>query len=290
MEVNGQQIMLLYDGKIPGSKELADREISESRPGGSLSISKVSIPSLSIFLPEKGKANGTSIVICPGGGYQHVAFKHEGTDIAKLLNQWGITAFVLKYRLPDDSTMVNKSIGPLQDLQMAFRFVREHVNDYKIDVNKVGVMGFSAGGHLASSGGTHFKSSILPFKDSVNLRPDFMVLVYPVISFTDSIGHIGSRNSLIGKNPSSNDIKKFSNEMQVTEQTPPTFLVHAGDDKTVPVQNSIIFYEALHKFNILASLNIYQKGGHGFGLNNHTTDDQWTERLKFWLKENKWIR
>jgi acetyl esterase/lipase len=232
---------------------------------------------------------GTAIIICPGGGYGILAASHEGSDVAKLFTQWGITAFVLKYRLPDDSIMIDKTIGPLQDAQRAIQLVRENAAKWNIDPNKIGIMGFSAGGHLAATASTHFNKAVIDNPGNISLRPDFSILAYPVISFTDSLAHIGSRNNLIGKNPSREKIKEFSNELQVTAQTPPAFLVHASDDNGVKPANSISYYEALLKNNVSAELHLYQKGGHGFGLNNKTTNDKWTERLKNWLQSNKYL-
>ena len=284
------QIIPLYHGKIPGSKIIANRESSEIIEDGVLILHKISVPTIEIFLPEDGTSNGTAVIICPGGGYSISAYKHEGTDVAKLFNEWGITAFVLKYRIPDDSSMENKSTGPLQDVQEAIKYIRDHAEKYKISVSKIGVMGFSAGGHLAASSGTHFNKSILNYPSSIDLRPDFLILVYPVISFTNSFGHIGSRDNLLGKNPPPSEVDYYSNELQVSDATPPSFLVHAGDDSAVPVKNSIAFYEALQRHKIQSSLNVYQGGGHGFGLNNPTTADRWSDRLRFWLRENKWIK
>jgi acetyl esterase/lipase len=161
---------------------------------------------------------------------------------------------------------------------------------YNINPGKVGVMGFSAGGHLAATAATHFTKPVIESNPPVNLRPDFLVLVYPVVSFTDSIGHSWSRQQLIGENPSPEKIIEYSNELQVTAQTPISFLVHAGDDDGVKPANSISFYEALLKNGVSASLNIYPKGGHGFGMDNKTTSDAWILRLKYWLKDNKFIK
>jgi acetyl esterase/lipase len=208
---------------------------------------------------------------------------YEGWDVAKKLNEWGIAAFVLKYRMPDDNTMVNKEIGPLQDAQRAIQLVRERAAEWNINPQKIGIMGFSAGGHLASTAGTHFEKAVIENKKNISLRPDFMILLYPVISLSDSLGHIGSRDNLLGKKPAAEKIKEYSNELQVQANTPPAFLVHAGDDNAVNVKNSIAFYEAEQSNKLPAELHIYPHGGHGFGMNNKTTKDQWTDRLKNWL-------
>ncbi|HXB06383.1 MAG TPA: alpha/beta hydrolase [Puia sp.] len=286
-----QQVLPLYGNQtIPNSKTVADRESVDSS-GNPLrySFSLVSHPTLTVYLPPAGKANGTAVVICPGGGYLHLAWTHEGTDVARMLNEMGITAFLLKYRLPNDETMVDKTVGPLQDAQQAIQLVRQRAGDWGVNPAKVGIMGFSAGGHLASTAGTHFYTSYIDNPGHNSLRPDFMILLYPVISFSDSIGHRGSRDNLVGLHPDPSVVREYSNELQVTAQTPPTFLVHAGDDKTVPVANSLHFYEALQHNGVSAEMHIYPKGGHGFGLNNPTTPDRWTERLKNWLTAGGWI-
>ena len=277
-----QELPLYGTGPIPNSKQAPDQEMKDpgSRPGY-YTLSKVSRPTLTVFLPEKG--NGMAVVVCPGGGYTHLAMAHEGMEIARLLNTMGVAAFVLKYRLPSDETMTDKTIGPLQDAQRAIQLVRQRAKEWGVDTGKIGIMGFSAGGHLASTAGTHFNRTTIPNPDHISLRPDFMILLYPVISFSDSTGHRGSRNALIGTNPPPSLIREYSNELQVTPQTPPTFLVHAEDDRTVPVANSIHFYESLLHNDVPAELHVYPKGGHGFGLHNSTTNDQWSERMQNWL-------
>ncbi|HTI11842.1 MAG TPA: alpha/beta hydrolase [Puia sp.] len=286
-----QQVMPLYDSAIPNSKPATDREkVDSGRRPGYYSLSFVSRPTLAVFLPPKDKATGTGIVICPGGGYAHLAMAHEGIEVAKKLNEMGIAAFVLKYRLPSDETMVDKEIGPLQDAQRAIQLVRQHSGDWGIKSDRLGIMGFSAGGHLASTAGTQFNRVVIDNKDNANLRPDFMVLLYPVISFSDSIGHRGSRDNLIGQHPSPEKIKEYSGEWQVTARTPPTFLVHAGDDQVVPVANSLHFYEALLHHDIPTEMHIYPHGGHGFGMNNSATKDQWMNSLKNWLDVNGWLK
>jgi acetyl esterase/lipase len=279
-----QTVIPLYKESIPNSKPTQNEESSTYEGENKiLIVHNVSRPSITVFLPPKEKAIGTAVIICPGGGYSILAASHEGYDVAKKFNEWGVTAFVLKYRIPDDKTMLNKEIGPLQDAQRAIQMIRERAKEWNINSNKIGIMGFSAGGHLASTVGTHFDKTLIENKNNTSLRPDFMILIYPVISFSDSIGHIGSRDNLLGKNPSPEKIKEYSNELQVTKTTPPAFLVHAGDDDAVKVHNSIYFYEAEQKNKIPAELHIYPKGGHGFGMNNPTTKDLWMERLRNWL-------
>lgn len=283
-----QQEIPLYDGAIPNSKPAPDRETTDPKNHWSLSL--VSRPTLKIFLPEKNRANGAATVVCPGGSYIHLAMGHEGVEIADSLNAIGIAAFVLKYRLPGDETMIDKTIGPLQDAQRAIQLVRKNAQEWGVDPNRVGIMGFSAGGHLASTAGTHFAKARIDNPDNISLRPDFMILLYPVISFSDSITHHGSRDHLIGPNPSPDKIMEYSNERQVRPNTPPAFLVHAGDDQTVKVANSIHFYEALQQNNVPSEMHIYPHGGHGFGLHNKTTSDSWFDRLKTWLNDNGWLK
>jgi acetyl esterase/lipase len=290
--VQAQQELPLYGGQpIPNARPGADVESVDTSSGQPVrySFSKVSHPTLTVFLPMAGKGNGTAVVVCPGGGYTHLAMTHEGTDVAKWLNSLGITAFLLKYRLPSDETMVDKTIGPLQDAQRAIQLVRERAAEWSLDAGKVGILGFSAGGHLASTAGTHFLQTTIDNPAQVSLRPDFMVLLYPVISFSDSIGHTGSRESLIGKHPDPALVLAYSNERQVTAQTPPTFIIHAEDDKTVPVLNSLNFYEALVRHGVRSELHVYPRGGHGWGLWNPLSRDQWPDRLKEWMEVNGWL-
>ena len=279
-----QQTINLYDGAIPNSKSYSTKELWEPQSNGDTIVHFTSQPTLTVFLPDKSIANGTAVIICPGGGYWITSIVKEGFAVAKEFNKWGVTAFVLKYRVPEDSAMANKKIVPLQDAQRAIQLVRMHAKEWNVDVNKVGIMGFSAGGHLASTAATHFNHSYIENANNISLRPDFSIFIYPVISFQDSIGHIGSRDRLIGKNPPKPLLDSFSNELQVTQQTPPTFLVHATDDDVVPVMNSIVFYEALLKNKVSAEMEIYKGGGHGFGMNNPTTKDLWMERCKNWME------
>jgi len=224
------------------------------------------------------------VIICPGGAYTILAFDKEGTRVAEEMNKWGVTAFVLKYRLPDDTTNIDKSMAPLQDAQQAIRLLRTNAVAWGLDKNKIGIMGFSAGGHLAATAATHFNfKADTGNSDTTSVRPDFAILIYPVISFDSAITHGGSRNNLIGARPSAEKIAYFSNELQVTSKTPPSFLVHAGDDGAVPVENSIRYYQACIKNKVPAEMHLYPKGGHGFGMLNKTTDDNWLERLRNWM-------
>lgn len=283
-KLKAQEIPLYHT--VPNTKPNSVKEKSEMGKDGILRISKVTVPTLTVFKPVNPSSKKTAVIICPGGGYSILASGHEGTDVAKVFNEMGVTAFVLKYRLPDDSTMQNKEIGPLQDAQRAMQLVRERAAEWNIDPTHIGIMGFSAGGHLASTASTHFNKAVIDNPNNTSLRPDFSMLIYPVISFTDELGHTGSRDNLLGKNASKEKIKEYSNEQQVTTQTPPAFLVHANDDGGVNPMNSTRYYEALLTNKVPAELHIYEKGGHGFGLNNKTTNDKWMERAKNWLISN----
>ena len=255
---------------------------------GILRISEVTVPTLTVYPAEKGKANGTAVIICPGGGYWILAASHEGSDVAKEFNKMGVTAFVLKYRIPNEKAQVDRTIAPLQDAQQAIRMVRNDAIKYGVNPNRIGIMGFSAGGHLAATASTHFTKPVGDNADNTNVRPDFSILVYPVISFKE-FGHKGSGDQLIGKTPSPEMIEFYSNETQVTKETPPVFLVHAGDDNAVPVKNSLTYYEACQKNGVSASMVIYPKGGHGFGMNNSSTKEKWMNNVQNWMESMGWL-
>ena len=224
------------------------------------------------YIVPKEKSSGAAVLICPGGGYGGLSTIKEGKEYAEYLNELGISAFVLYYRMPNGHWNI-----PLADAQTAMEKIRKRAKEWNLDKNKIGVSGFSAGGHLASTLGTHF---------TPKNRPDFMILIYPVITMK-TLTHGGSRNSLLGKNPPEELIENFSNETQVKNNTPPTFLVHSKDDKTVPIENSQLFYEALKEKNIPAELHVFEKGGHGYGLRKTGHDSEvWPEYLKKWLETN----
>ncbi|QDW22344.1 alpha/beta hydrolase [Flavobacterium sp. KBS0721] len=273
--------------KIPDEIKAPDYKENESiKDGKVLSTSLVSVPTLSIFLPKKIKPNQAAVIIFPGGGYQHLAIDKEGTKVAEWFNSLGIAAIVVKYRLPSDKIMKNKNIGPLQDAQEAVRYVRQNASKYNVDANKIGILGFSAGGHLASTLATHYDDKIYESSFKVSARPDFSLLIYPVISMQNDITHKGSQISLLGENPSQELRDSFSNEKRINAQTPPTFLVHATDDTTVLPENSINFYLALKNNGVPAELHIYEKGGHGFGLGVKDTSKFWTRDCEEWLKNH----
>lgn len=268
------KINLWPEGKIPLRINNTIQE--ESISTDIIRIGKVQIPQIEVYLPNKKSATGQGVIICPGGGYSILAYDWEGTDVAKLLNANGIAAFVLKYRLPDSLSSTAPNQVPLIDAKQAMRLVREKASEWNILPNKIGIMGFSAGGHLAATLSTHFE------KDT---RPDFSILIYPVISMDKNITHMGSRTNLIGKNPTDAMIKLYSNELHVTGKTPPSFLIHATDDDGVPVENSLLYYQALKKNKVPAEMHIYPFGGHGFGLaNGNKSLDSWPTLMINWLK------
>jgi acetyl esterase/lipase len=284
-----QESFPLYPDNIPNRKVTPNEEVSQQK-NGNISLSKISIPSIYHFPAAEKVSTGTAVIIFPGGGYGTNSLSHEGFDIAKKLNEIGVTAFVIKYRLPSDAIMETKEIGPLQDAQQAIKLVREKSTSYRIDPERIGIMGFSAGGHLASTLGTHYKEAHITNEKNTSLRPSFMILLYPVISFQNEICHKGSRENLLGKEPTAEKIQLYSNELQIATDTPPAFLVHASDDDVVVPANSIRFYEKLLEHRVSAELHIYQQGGHGFGLSNKTTRDEWFERCKNWMQANQWLK
>ena len=284
---NAQQVIPLYSGKIPNSKISINEEQITANALVDTVTRNVSIPTLNIFLPLKNLSKGSAVIICPGGGYGGLLTKREGTDVARAFAKLGVAAFVLKYRLPDDRIMEDKSIGPLQDALQALKMVRQNAGKWSIDTSKIGIMGFSAGGHLASSAGTHFDARIIENSENIDLRPDFMVLVNPVISFSNEIGHIGSRNNLLGKSPSPEKITFFSNELHVNQSSPQTFLVHTADDTVVSPENSFRFYHALRKNKVNSELHIYSEGEHGFL--KKPVFEEWFGRTVNWMKDRSFI-
>lgn len=244
-------------------------------------ITNVQQPTMEVYLPTKGNANGQAVVIFPGGGYYGLAYDWEGTDIAKSLNSKGVAGIVVKYRLPISKSIVEtKEVVPLQDAQRAIRLVRSRAEEWNISEGKIGIMGFSAGGHLASTLGTHYDDKVYEKQDGaddLSARPDFMALIYPVISMDNKTTHSGSKGALLGEDPSDDLANRFSANKNVTKDTPPTFLLHAQDDDVVPVENSILMFSALKDQGIPVTMHIYPKGGHGFSL---ALEDQ---RLKNWI-------
>lgn len=282
-----QDFLPLYPAGIPNSKPVANKQTAERGADGKERISNVTVPTYRFYPAPASNTTQACVVICPGGGYRILASSHEGYDIAAKFNEMGVSALVLYYRLPADSTQVEKKYAPLQDAQSAIALVRKNAVLWNIDSNKVGIMGFSAGGHLAATASTHFDKDYTGIHPSVNLRPDFSILLYPVISMR-SFGHGGSTQNLLGKNPTEEELVLFSNEEQVNAQTPKAFIVHASDDNAVPLKNSLLYAEKLTANKVAVDLHVYAKGGHGFGLNNKTTSgDLWFDRLITWMKANQ---
>jgi acetyl esterase/lipase len=274
LEAAPQKVELLWPDGAPGALGSTD----EDRP------------SLTIYLADPAKAAGAGVVVCPGGGYGALAMDHEGRQIADWLNGLGFAAFVLRYRLgPRYHHPVEMGDG-----QRAVRFVRFHAKDYRIADDRVGIWGFSAGGHLASTVGTHFdagKPDATDPVDRVSCRPDFMVLAYPVISFTTPYVHAGSMHNLLGDNPDPELVRNLSNELQVTPQTPPTFLFHTDSDDGVPSENSVLFYLALRKNHVPAEMHIFERGPHGVGLaQKDPALSLWPTLLANWFRTRGLLR
>lgn len=266
--MNAQEVVKLWEGNPPTNNELTGSEVIQNNR-----VSNVSDPEIYIYKPDLSIDRNMAVVICPGGGYSILAIDHEGHQFAKWLQAQGITGVVLKYRLPNQHKTV-----PLEDLQQAIKYTRKNLsrNDSPI---KVGVAGFSAGGHLASTGSTHFNEQ--------DTRPDFSILFYPVITMGEYT-HQGSKNNLLGENPSANDVMFYSNETQITELTPPTILLLSDDDKAVPPMNSIMYYEKLKQNNIPATMYIFPEGGHGWGMNtSFKYNTEMLQLLKHWLQDLK---
>lgn len=251
--------------------------------------SNIHHPSLTVYPAPADKANGTAVIVCPGGGYVRLAMDKEGVEYAQWLNARGITAFVLKYRMVEYGQP-----APLQDALRAIRLIRSRASEFGVKPDRIGIMGSSAGGHLSSSAATLFDApdgktgAVL---DSVSARPDFAILCYPVITMTEPNTHAGSKKALLGENPSPELVARWSTENQVTKDTPPTFLFHTTEDKAVPVENSLAFYAALKRNGVPAELHVFEKGGHGVGMRsgNGPTSD-WPERLEAWLRLHGWIQ
>lgn len=251
---------------------------------GALDTAAHDKPSVFVYKAPAASATGAAVLVCPGGGYSHLAMDHEGHDVAHWLNSLGITAFVLKYRLGSNGY---KHPTMLNDAKRAMRMIRHDAEAYAIDPESIGVMGFSAGGHLASTLGTHYDDGIQDTAyalDATSSRPNFMILIYPVILLNAPYTHRGSRQQLLGNNPPQALVDSLSNDSQVTSMTPPTFLVHSSDDTVVPPQNSIDFYLQLHKHNVPAEMHIFEYGGHGYGMApKDKLLHSWTDLCQAWL-------
>ncbi len=285
------KVIQLWPKGVPNSKyNPSYNAVIDSSQGWTFE-KNISIPTIDFYPAPVGKSTGTAVIICPGGGYSVEAIKHEGSQVAQWLNSIGVTAFVLKYRLPDTAIEVNKTIAPLQDAQRAIRIVRSNAVKWNINPYAIGIMGFSAGGHLASTLSTHYNQKVYDESDTISARPDFSLLIYPVISMDSAITHMGSRINLLGRHPSPALVKLYSNELQVNKNTPPAFLAQSIDDNVVPVRNSIDYALALKKYNIPCELHLYEKGGHGYGLGRTTdTESSWPEACVRWLKMHGLIK
>ena len=279
MSKSTAQYLPLYD-QIPNYIDAANEENVTN--DGIIRIAKVSIPAYQYFRVAKDYIKRPCVIICPGGGYGILAASHEGTDVAAFFNSIGVNAIVLKYRIPSSKNQLDKTIAPLQDAQQAMYLARKNAADWGIDDHKIGIMGFSAGGHLASTAATHFDDLKITYPENISCRPDFQILIYPVISF-GSFGHSGSRDNLIGPIISEDQVHYFSNEEHVTKNTPPAFLVHAKDDGAVPVANSIQFYNQLMQHQVPAEIYLFDKGGHGFGMKNDASEIFWPTLLQQWM-------
>ncbi|MES2898213.1 MAG: alpha/beta hydrolase [Pseudomonadota bacterium] len=273
-------VMPLWPEGVPGMQQIGAEQVEAGR------ISNVSEPTLTMVGPAAGKSNGTAIIILPGGGYSRLSFDHEGIQYANFLSSLGVTTFVLKYRL--------RQFGhpaPLQDVLRAVRLVRARAAELGVNPARIGVMGSSAGGHLAASAGTlfdHAAGKTGATLDAISARPDFLMLLYPVITLDGPAAHAGSRGALLGPNPTPELIKLMSLEGQVSAATPPTFLMHTQADKTVPVENSILFYQALTRHGVPAEMVLYEVGGHGAGMRpGNGTTSEWPRRAEEWLRERK---
>ena len=309
---SAQQTIALYPDRIPNSLKnegIKDSTVVLGR--GKLKWSmdvRIIHPDLTLYLPEKSKATGIGVIICPGGGYGVLAIDSEGHDIARKLCENGIAGIVLRYRMPNSLYVQNKEIVPLQDAQRAVQLVRENAQKWGINPYKLGILGSSAGGHLASTLGTHYQKALIDNPGTVSLRPDFMILNYPGISMEDQYTHMKSRYNLIGtgltpdqltqilKDNKTADqklaqvavdlqkIKEFSNELHVTADTPPTFITHSVNDRVVKIQNSLLFISALQQNRVPVESFFYAKGGHGYGMDNGTAQVDWIDPCIDWIK------
>jgi len=267
-----QKEIPLYKNSNIESNGVTEKEVKDKN-GFVTNIAKARMYA---YIAPKKKINSAAVLICPGGGYRGISAEKEGSEFAVWLNKLGVSAFVLYYRMPNQHSEI-----PLKDAQTALQIIRSGAEEWNIDKHKIGIAGFSAGGHLASTAGTQFKKKN---------RPDFMILLYPVISMKKGLTNGGSRKNLIGESPSEDLVNRFSNELHVTKNTPPTFIVVATDDNSVQPENSLLFYKTLQENKVSARLFTYEKGGHGFGLRkNGLKVDNWPELLKVWLITNNLI-
>ena len=277
----------LWPAGAPGAQRPDDPDEIEERDG-ILLVGKIQVPTIRTYLPDPDKATGAAVVVLPGGGYSIVAMRHEGYDVARWLNSIGVAAIVVKYRVSSDPAYGYQHPVPLLDAQRAIRLTRSKAVEWGIDPERIGVLGFSAGGHLASTTGTLFDRKLMVRDrdeiDRVSSRPNFLILVYPVISTTKPFGHAGSKLNLLGADSDPDLTRLLSSELNVTARTPPSFLVHSHDDP-VSSKNSVYFYLALKDAKVPAELHLYESGGHGYGLGKagHPTST-WPARCEEWLR------
>jgi acetyl esterase/lipase len=277
-------VIPLWPEGVPNAKpNLGHEKITDGR------ISNVSAPTLTIYAPAIDRPNGTAVIICPGGGYGLLSNEREGLQYANWLSTLGITPFILKYRLAEFGHP-----APLQDVLRAMRIVRSRAKELKINPDRIGVMGSSAGGHLTASSGTlfdHASGKTGARLDSENARPDFLILMYPVITMKDPAAHARSRTNLLGKNPTEEALRLMSLENQVTTKTPPTLLIHTQEDESVPVENSILFYQALTRAKVPAEMYLFERGTHGMGMRDGLgTASNWPKRAEEWLAARGLLR
>lgn len=282
--------ILLYPDGTPGFTGKLITEDSKTTDGITR-VKNITLPAIILYQP-KLKTSDAAVIICPGGGYGILAMDHEGYEIAQWFNERGVTAFVLKYRLPQDELFDTAEIRPLQDAQQAFRIIRKNAFVYGISPKKIGIMGFSAGGHLASTVSTHFTTQSGEISDpNISVLPDFSILIYPVISFSEVNTHSGTRDNLVGRNPPIDKIELYSNELHVTSATPPTFLISTSDDEVSP-ENCILYYQACRKNKVPVEMHIFEKGGHGYALKKKGLGlvETWPDRLADWMKERQLMK
>ena len=277
------RVIALWPEGVPNAK--AEGGVERLEDGR---VYNVQNPTLTFFPAPAASANGTAVIICPGGGYVRLAVEKEGTELTRMLNRLGVSAFVLKYRLQEYGHP-----APLQDVLRAVRLVRSRAKEFGISEDRIGVMGSSAGGHLAASAATLYdapEGRTGADLDAISARPTFIALLYPVITMKDPFVHKGSRRALLGENPSAASLDRLSVELQVTKDTPPTFLVHTEEDASVPLENSILFFQALRQFKIDSEMHLYEKGPHGFGTRADLgPTSEWPKRWEEWMRSHGWL-
>jgi acetyl esterase/lipase len=277
-----QKTIRLYSDSVPNS---IPSNISEYSKGQDLQIFNVTVPTLTVHLPSNKKRRAAAVIICPGGGYGSLYINREGNNMAKAFAAKGIAAFVLKYRLPAGETMRDRSIGPLQDAQQAIKLVRLKAKEFNVDIDRVGIMGYSAGGHLAASAGVLHEKSFISNEEKINLRPDFMILIYPVITMDTVAGHKGSTFNLLGNSPSSEQIKNYSLEQRINKKTSPAFITVASNDHML--NSTMLACAAFEKNSVPFESHIYSTGGHGFL--KYPAFEDWTRLVFDWMKVNRWV-